>query len=188
LEKKETDEIYNPKYVEGLFDKMSNSYERINVLFSFGFTEFWRNAMIKKVGNKVKGDVEIIDLMTGMGETWDVIKKYYPNSKLSGLDISEGMLSRAEKKNKKKYDNTIMLKRQNVLENNLESNKYDLVVCAFGLKTFNENQIETLAKEVERILKPNGNFAFIEISTPENFILNQFYRLPLKNWIFFGSF
>ena len=28
------DNIYNPSYIEGLFDRMSNSYERINLIFS----------------------------------------------------------------------------------------------------------------------------------------------------------
>ena len=179
MESKENKEIYNPKYVESLFDKMSESYERINILFSFGFTYFWRKAMIKKIKNQVNPTPKLIDLMTGMGETWDLIKIYFPKSTVTGLDISTGMLGRATKKNKEKFDNKIITTRQNVLENSLNANEYDLVLCAFGLKTFNEAQISILAKEVKRILKPNGSFGFVEISAPNNFILKIFYQIYL---------
>ena len=179
MKNKKPEEIYNPKYVENLFDRMSESYERINLLFSFGFTQIWRNAMMNRIARKYDGNIEIIDLMTGMGETWDAIKKKYPESKLTGLDISEGMLMRAKKKNKKRFGNAVKLEKQNILESELESDRYDLVLSAFGLKTFNEEQFSILAEEVQRILKPKGCFVFIEISSPGNYFLNQFYKLYL---------
>lgn len=179
MKNKKENDIYNPKYVEQLFDKMSGSYERINVLFSFGFTTYCRNAMMRKIEKTTLIELEILDLMTGMGETWEAIKQRFPQSTLTGLDISEGMLSRAERKSSEKYDGAIILKKQNVLNSDLESDKYDVVVSAFGLKTFSESQIEVLAQEVKRVLKPGGRFVFIEISAPENFILNQFYRFYL---------
>jgi len=169
-------EIYEPEYVEKLFNKMSNSYERINILFSFGFTYFWRKEMINKV-TASSNNLEIIDLMTGMGETWDLIKNKYPKSRLSGLDISKGMLKRANRKNEKEYENKVIILNENILDNSLKSESYDLVFSAFGLKTFNRKQIRKLAKEVKRILKPNGEFAFVEISEPSNYLLNLFYKL-----------
>jgi hypothetical protein len=33
-------DIYNPGYVEKLFDEMSESYERVNYITSFGFSNF----------------------------------------------------------------------------------------------------------------------------------------------------
>lgn len=179
MKNKEVKDIYNPKYVEQLFDKMSGSYERINVFFSFGFTSYCRNAMMRSIEKMEGSELEILDLMTGMGETWEAIKQRFPHSTLTGLDISEGMISRAERKNREKYRQSIILARQNVLESNLESGKYDIVVSAFGLKTFSQSQIEILAEEVKRVLKPGGRFVFIEISAPQNFLMNQFYRFYL---------
>lgn len=169
--------IYDPSFVENLFDKMSNSYERINLLFSFGFTHFWRKGMIDKITLPETRNLEIIDLMSGMGETWNLIKKKYPNSKLTALDISEGMLDRARKKNSTSFQESVTILKENVLDSSLESEKYDIVFSAFGLKTFSEDQILQLAKEVHRILKPNGEFAFVEISKPPNPLLNLFYQV-----------
>lgn len=136
---------------------------------------------------------KVIDLMTGMGETWKLAHKYFPNSKLSGLDISEAMLSKAENKNKRLYNNQIELINQDVLENDIPSETYDIVICAFGLKTFNTIQISQLAIQVERILKPGGRFSFIEISKPSNFFLNLIYKFylgkitPILTWLMMGN-
>jgi len=177
LRKESEKKIYDPEFVENLFDRMSNSYERINTLFSFGFTYFWRKGMISKIVESRNGNLEIIDLMTGMGETWDIIENTYPGSKLTGLDISEGMLKRARRKSKEKYNDSVIVIKENVLDNSLESGHYDLVLSAFGLKTFDKDQVLQLAKEVKRILKPNGEFVFVEISKPSNYLLNIFYQL-----------
>lgn len=156
---------------------MSDSYERINLLFSFGFTYFWRKAMLNKIDHVDNNSLEIMDLMTGMGETWDLLKAKFPSARLSGLDISDGMLKNARKKNKAKYSDNIIILKDNVLDNSLDSNKYDLVFSAFGLKTFNKQQVKILAQEIKRILKPKGAFALIEISEPENIFFNLFYRI-----------
>ena len=170
--------IYNPEFVKKLFNKMSSSYERMNFITSFGFSIRWRKQFLKKI-SKSNENIEIIDLMTGMGETWNATKNKFQKSNLSALDFSEGMLEYAEKKNNLKFNNEITLLKQNVLENNLPSNHYDIVTCAFGLKTFNNEQIKTLAKETNRILKKSGEFSFIEVSKPTNNILNFFYGFYL---------
>ena len=58
----------------------------------------------------------------------------------------------------------------------------DFIVCSFGLKTFNETQLGTLADEVVRLLKPGGVFSFIEISVPQN-ALRPAYMFYLKKLI-----
>lgn len=121
--------------------------------------------------------------MTGMGETWDVVHRQFPNAEFSALDFSEGMLKYAEEKNKNKYGNKIILHRQNVLENDLPNNHYDVVISAFGLKTFNEHQLHQLALQTKRILKPGGHFSFIEVSKPSGPLLSAFYKLYLKHII-----
>ena len=39
--------IYNPEYVKGLFNKMSSSYERMNFITSFGFSIRWRRQFLE---------------------------------------------------------------------------------------------------------------------------------------------
>lgn len=172
------DNIYNPIYVKGLFNRMSSSYERMNYITSFGFSIRWR-AQFLNTFKPTENKVEIIDLLTGMGETWTATKNKLPNSNLTVLDFSEGMLKYAKQKSKTKFNNEISILQQDILNNELQSNFYDFVTCAFGLKTFNAEQLNILATETKRILKPGGQFSFIEVSKPNNKILKIFYGFYL---------
>lgn len=184
--------IYNPEYVKKLFNKMSSSYERMNFITSFGFSIRWRREFLETF-KQPKYKVEVIDLLTGMGETWEATKLKLPNSKLTVIDFSDGMLKYAKHKNKTKFNNEITFLEQDVLNSNLPSNYFDFVTCAFGLKTFDAEQLKILASEVKRVLKKNGQFSFIEISKPENKALNLLYGfylgriIPILGWLLLGN-
>lgn len=170
--------IYNPEYVKGLFNKMSSSYERMNFITSFGFSIRWRRQFLETF-KQTQHKAEIIDLLTGMGETWNATKNKLSNSTLTVLDFSDGMLKYAKQKSETKYNNEIILLQQDILKNKLPSNHYDFVTCAFGLKTFNDEQLNVLALETKRILKSGGQFSFIEVSKPNNRILKTLYGFYL---------
>jgi len=171
-------DIYNPDYVRRLFNRMSSSYERMNYITSFGFSLRWRKDFLNPF-NSTNDKVEVIDLMTGMGETWSATRRKFPNSNITALDFSDGMLSYAEIKNEKSFGNKVSILNQDMLNNQLESNHYDYVTCAFGLKTFDKKQLEVLARETQRILKPGGQFSFIEVSKPNHKILTALYEFYL---------
>ncbi|MBT2498856.1 class I SAM-dependent methyltransferase [Agromyces sp. ISL-38] len=53
--------IYDPRYVRGLFDRMSRSYERMNYVMSFGFSARWRRQMMQLVDRPDEAS-DVIDL------------------------------------------------------------------------------------------------------------------------------
>lgn len=172
--------IYQAAYVKDLFNNMSKSYERMNYITSFGFSFRWRRQYLGKFAY-TSDKVQVIDLLTGMGETWGVTKKQLPNATITALDFSEGMLNYAKHKSKTAFNSEINVLLQDVLNNNLPDNHFDYVTCAFGLKTFNTEQISQLAQQTKRILKPGGHFSFIEVSAPPSFVLNKLYGFYLGN-------
>ncbi|WP_062061405.1 class I SAM-dependent methyltransferase [Aquimarina longa] len=175
-------EIYEPKFVEKLFDKMSNSYAKVNYITSFGFSERWRRQCVEEI-NIEKGKT-VVDLMTGMGECWKhILKKSDQNFTLISLDFSTEMIHRAEK-NKLKFKNaTIEVLKENVFDNSIKNQTADYIISGFGLKTFNNKQLSDLANEIDRILKPNGKFSLIDVSVPKSKFIRPFYMLYLKNII-----
>jgi ubiquinone/menaquinone biosynthesis methyltransferase len=182
-----TEDIYRPEFVKGLFNRMSGSYERVNYLTSFGFSIRWRRQFLNHL-KRTENKIEIIDLLTGMGETWHAVKVKFPHATITGLDFSPEMLKKARKKNEDHFKGEIKLLQQDVLENDLPGNQFDIVICAFGLKTFDQVQLKTLALETFRILKPGGQFSFIEVSKPKNKILKTLYKFYLGKIIpVFGS-
>ncbi len=178
----EMQEYFEPRFVEQLFDKMSSSYARMNYITSFGFSERWRRKCIKEL--KMEEGKVIADLMAGMGECWKfILKNSDKTSKLIGLDFSTEMIERA-KKNKEKFKGyTIEILQENIFNNSIENESVDYVVSGFGLKTFNDHQLEKLAEEIERILKPSGRFSLVDVSIPKIKILKCFYIFYLKNII-----
>lgn len=175
-------EIYEAQFVENLFDKMSSSYSKMNYITSFGFSERWRRQCVNEI-NIEKGKT-VVDLMTGMGECWKPILKYSDtNSKLIGLDFSSEMIHHAEKRKEKFKNPSISILKENVFNNSIKSETADYVISGFGLKTFNDKQLKDLAIEVNRILKPDGQFSLIDVSVPKNKLLKFFYMFYLKRVI-----
>jgi ubiquinone/menaquinone biosynthesis methyltransferase len=172
-------DIYSAKYVRGLFDRMSRSYERMNIVMSFGFSVRWRTQLMKLVPNRESAQT-VIDLMTGMGETWDPLISAFPAAELHALDFSERMIAGASTRNAARFGGRLTLLCQDILDSELPDASYDVIVSAYGLKTFDEAQLERLADEVVRILRPGGGFAFIEVTQPPNAVLRALYDFYLS--------
>lgn len=184
--------IYEPEYVKQLFNQMSGSYERVNYITSFGFSIRWRRQFLNKLGSSDQ-NLNVIDIMSGLGENWVHLKNNFQNANFSVLDFSEQMIIKSTPKAQKVFGDKVQIICENVLQNNLPTNHYDFVSCAFGLKTFNEEQFNMLAKELNRILKPDGKFTFVEVSKPGNKLLSLLYGfyvgkiIPVFGKIFLGN-
>lgn len=179
---KDHKDIYNEAYVEALFDKMSGTYERMNLITSFGFSKGWRGRFVDRV--ELEEGETVADLMTGMGECWKpVIKRIGRKGKLIALDFSDGMLTFAKGRKKKYVYENIEILKENVFKNSIESDSVDAVISGFGIKTFNNEQIESLAAEIYRMLKESGRFSLVEVSVPKVALLRWFYMFYLKRCI-----
>ncbi|MET3035752.1 class I SAM-dependent methyltransferase [Chryseobacterium sp. NRRL B-14859] len=174
--------IYDPDYVKKLFNHMSGSYERMNYITSFGFSIRWRKQFLGKLGASDE-ELNVMDLLSGLGENWSFLQKRFPNAQFSALDFSEGMIEKSKNKANTVFKGKLNLVCEDILNNNLLSGSYDIVSCAYGLKTFNAEQLEILAKEIARILKKGGKFSFVEVSKPENKLLYFFYKMYLSKII-----
>lgn len=176
------DDIYETVFVQDLFDKMSKTYSGMNTITSFGFSNRWRGQFLKEIDLSNAGVV--VDLMCGMGECWKYIYKTAPHeTKIVGLDFSEGMIRLAERNKKQFNEKNIRLLRENLFENSIPDNSASHVISGFGLKTFSEKQLRDLASEVKRILKEEGEFSFIDVSVPRTRGLRFFYMVYLKRII-----
>jgi ubiquinone/menaquinone biosynthesis methyltransferase len=174
--------IYDPIFVKRLFNNMSASYERMNYITSLGFSIIWRTQFIRTLEGSNQ-QLKVLDLLSGLGENWKILLRKFPNSDFVGLDFSEEMISSSKEKNKKKLNNRFQILHQDILNEMLPVDKFDIITCAFGLKTFNNRQIDQVAKSVFNNLKTGGKFTFIEISIPPNKTLYFLYKLYLSKII-----
>ena len=173
-------DIYDPDFVKDVFDKCSDSYIKFSYYCSFGFTERWRKQCVDLFTDLPKAAVGL-DLMAGTGEVWPHLLKKFPNTeRITAIDISSGMHKRAMERLHKLRADKIEFIKDNILASKLSPNSADFVVSTFGLKTFNREQHQKLAKVINHVLKPGGQFALIEASDPKGWIFRWPYMFHLR--------
>ncbi len=185
-------DIYDPGFVLRLFEEMSSSYERMNYITSFGFSERWRRQLVH-AAHLQPGDV-VADLMTGMGECWrPILRGIGPKGKLIALDFSEGMLRFARPLVPRYPAHSITILHEDLFQNSISDHSVDVVLSGFGMKTFSDAQLAAMARTIARMLKPGGRIALMDVSTPTAAVMRwpyMFYLkrvIPLLGWLFLGN-
>ncbi|MHA1228243.1 MAG: class I SAM-dependent methyltransferase, partial [Candidatus Hodarchaeales archaeon] len=85
---------------------------------------------------------------------------YRSRTKVTGIDISPGMLGKAKKKVRTLRLKNIELRLMNAEKMSFEDETFDTVVCTFVLCSVPE-PVKAI-KEMLRVLKPNGNIIMLE--------------------------
>lgn len=172
-------DIYDPAFVKGVFDRCSARYIGFSYAFSFGFTERWRRQCVDAMP-EIPANAEGYDLMAGTGEVWPHLLSRFPRTRaITAVDISSGMHQRALDRLHRHRAHKIAFVEDNVLASALPSGNADFVISTFGLKTFNARQHAQLARLIARVLKPGGVFSLIEASDPKGWWLRDLYRIHM---------
>tara|TARA_B110000305_G_C19132704_1_gene489696 strand:- start:3 stop:734 length:732 start_codon:yes stop_codon:yes gene_type:complete len=159
-----------------MFDTISNEYDDLNRVISFGIDIKWRKKVVQIISKKEP--TNILDIATGTGDL--AINLTQTNaSQIIGLDISEGMLDVGRKKiAKKQLNNTIDMIVGDSENLPFDDNSFDAITVAFGVRNF-EN-LEIGLAEILRVLKPKGIFVVLETSVPVKFPFKQGYYIYTK--------
>ncbi|MCH8546563.1 MAG: bifunctional demethylmenaquinone methyltransferase/2-methoxy-6-polyprenyl-1,4-benzoquinol methylase UbiE [Cryomorphaceae bacterium] len=162
--------------VAQMFDNIAHSYDRLNHILSLGIDKGWRKRLLK-LARQQPSDY-ILDVATGTGDLAIALAKLQPK-KITGVDISNGMLDIGRQKVKRKMlDKRIELTYGDSEDLPFEDHSFDLVTVAFGVRNF-EN-LEKGLKEMNRVLKPGGQLLVLEFSQPEMFPFAQIYKFYFK--------
>ena len=160
-----------------MFDTISENYDRLNRVISFGIDIKWRKKVLQIVTQS--NPKTILDIATGTGDL-AILMAQTKAPKIIGLDISAGMLEVGRKKiQDKNLSNTIEMVLADSEEMPFEYSFFDAITVAFGVRNF-ENLEKGLA-EILRVLKPNGVFVILETSVPDKTPYKQGYTFYSKN-------
>ncbi len=169
---------YDPATVRQLFEDMAATYHRVNVITSFGFCVRWRRQVV--AGLPLGEARHVIDLMSGMGELWPFLaKQLRGDAQVTGVEFSSGMASRS----RLTWPFRTQVRQADVLEWEPDVSLADVVVCSYGIKTLSPDQQDQLAAKVAVLLRPGGQFSFVEISVPPNRVLRTAYMFYLRQLI-----
>jgi demethylmenaquinone methyltransferase / 2-methoxy-6-polyprenyl-1,4-benzoquinol methylase len=157
--------------VATMFDNIAPRYDFLNQLLSLGIHKGWRRkavALLAPVQPKL-----ILDIATGTGDFAIEALKLNPD-KVTGVDISEGMLRLGIEKIKKLgLEKKIELQMGDSEALLFPDNSFDAITVGFGVRNF-EN-LDKGISDIYRVLKPGGRLAVLEFSKPRRFPIKQLY-------------
>jgi demethylmenaquinone methyltransferase/2-methoxy-6-polyprenyl-1,4-benzoquinol methylase len=159
--------------VADMFNNISKTYDFLNHFLSLGIDIIWR----KKAINELKKDQpkNILDVATGTGDfAFEALSILKPE-KITGVDISAGMLEIAKQKiAKRNLGHLFEVKLGDSEKLPFADNTFDAVTVAYGVRNF-EN-LEAGLADIFRVLKPGGKAVVLEFSKPKAFPIKQLYN------------
>lgn len=162
--------------VAEMFNNIAPKYDFLNQLLSLGIHKGWRKKAVKLVG--ANNPKQILDIATGTADFAIEAIKLNPN-KVTGVDISEGMLKLGvEKINKLGLQNKIELKLADSENLPFADNSFDAVTVGFGVRNF--EHLEKGIADIYRVMNVGGTIAVLEFSRPRKFPVKQLYNFYFK--------
>ncbi len=170
-------ELTKKEQVATMFDKIAFRYDFLNRFLSGGIDVGWRKTAIKEL--KAIKPKTILDVATGTGDVAILTHKMLQPTKITGIDISDGMLEIG----RKKVERLGLSSQVELLSGDSETikfddNTFDAVTVAFGVRNF-EN-LEKGLKEMKRVLKPDGKMVILEFSKPKQAAFKAIYNLYMN--------
>jgi demethylmenaquinone methyltransferase/2-methoxy-6-polyprenyl-1,4-benzoquinol methylase len=158
--------------VATMFNNISAKYDFLNHFLSLGIDKVWRRKAIAQLVDI--NPKSILDVATGTGDFAIEALTLNPDH-VDGIDISTGMLDVGKEKIiKKNLSDKITLQVGDSENIPFESNKFDAVIVAYGVRNF-EN-LEKGIQEMFRVLRPGGKMVILEFSKPRMFPFKQLYN------------
>lgn len=168
--------------VEEMFDQISHRYDLLNHILSVNIDKAWRRRAVKML--KAFQPKTILDIATGTADFALAAKKLTPQ-KITGIDLSEGMLKIGRQKVEKKgLSHLIELRKADSEALPFDNQSFDAAIVGFGVRNF-EN-LEQGLTEIFRVLRPGGVFVVLEFSLPKSKIFRRlyfFYFLKVLPWL-----
>ncbi|HET7178088.1 MAG TPA: bifunctional demethylmenaquinone methyltransferase/2-methoxy-6-polyprenyl-1,4-benzoquinol methylase UbiE [Chryseosolibacter sp.] len=160
-----------------MFNNISFRYDFLNHFLSLGIDRLWRKTAIRML-RSIKPR-HILDVATGTGDFAIQALSLNPE-KVTGIDISEGMLSVGRRKVEKlKLTGKIDLVTGDSENLQFPDDTFDAVTVGFGVRNF-EDLVKGLT-EIRRVLKKDGMLVVLEFSKPAGFPMRQLYNFYFRN-------
>lgn len=165
------------KEIWKMFDAISTTYDKVNLILSFGIDRVWRKTLAEHLPKE--SSLDVLDCATGTGDQLFSILQKNPSWKGIGIDLSQEMLEIAKKKNVKKgLEMKANFQVASALDLPFPDDSFAAVTISFGIRNV-ENVVEALT-EMRRVLLPGGTILILEFSLPKNPILRFFHSFYLK--------
>jgi demethylmenaquinone methyltransferase/2-methoxy-6-polyprenyl-1,4-benzoquinol methylase len=164
--------------VSEMFNRIAGRYDFMNRFLSAGIDVRWR---IKAISLFKKDKPQhLLDVATGTADMAIRAAKMLQPQKITGIDISEGMLAVG----RKKVVAENLATQIELLEGDSEAlpfadATFDGVMVAFGVRNF--EHLDQGLREINRVLKPGALLVVLEFSKPHIPLVQPLYNLYMNS-------
>ena len=123
------------KMVKSMFDTISPTYDKLNLLLSWGIDRRWRKALIDSL--KPWRPQHILDVATGTGDLAILAAKSLAPQQVTGADFSDGMMEIGrEKAAREGLGEVISFVHEDCMNMSFADETFDAVTASFGIRNF----------------------------------------------------
>ena len=142
------------RQVEAMFDNIAPAYDFMNRAMTFGVDRSWRRKVVRAIA--ADSPAALLDVATGTGDMALQLARAIPGCRITGVDLSEGMLSVGRRKIQEAgLANRITLTKGDCLALPFPDDTFDAVTVAFGVRNF--EHLDRGYAEMARVLRPLDN-------------------------------
>ena len=171
---RQVDSQEKSKMVGNVFDAVSENYDLMNDLMSFGIHRLWKKVAIESSG--LRKDFRVLDLAGGTGDMVKLMKETIKEEGLIVLsDINRKMLEEGRDRLIDEGIEGINLAQIDAQYLPFRNETFDLVTIAFGLR--NVTNKEKALKSILGSLKKGGKLIVLEFSKPTNESFREIYDI-----------
>jgi demethylmenaquinone methyltransferase / 2-methoxy-6-polyprenyl-1,4-benzoquinol methylase len=171
---RQVDSKEKSKMVGNVFDTVSENYDLMNDLMSFGIHRLWKKVAIESSG--LRADFKVLDLAGGTGDMVKLMKEKVKEEGLIVLsDINRKMLEEGRDRLIDEGIEGINLAQIDAQYLPFRNETFDLVTIAFGLR--NVTNKEKALKSILGSLKKGGKLIVLEFSKPTNETFREVYDI-----------
>lgn len=160
--------------VRRLFNNIASDYDRLNHILSLNIDKRWRRMAVQELVEEDR-PLKILDVACGTGDfTIEIARKAAEGSDVTGIDISEGMLTVGMEKIKR-AGVSAQLTVADCEALPYANDSFDRISVGFGVRNFEHPELGL--SEMFRVLAPGGKLVILELSIPSNAIIRWCYKL-----------
>lgn len=180
-----------PAYVNRMFSAIAGRYDLLNRLMTFGLDQGWRRFAVARVTPQMWiGQRRALDVATGTGDFLPILRRAMPEAVVVGADFCLPMMQAGMSKLDAAGDPAGYV-GGDALHLPFPDDTFDVITTGFGVR--NVADLVGALREMQRVTKPGGKIACLEVARPESAIVRlghsiYFTRIvPLLGWLIGGN-
>ncbi len=143
----------------GFYNRIGSYYDLFDLIFSLGRRGNPRQGLVEHLPAR---PLQILDLCVGTAATSLMVARARPDSMVTGIDLSEGMLARARQKINRAGLRNLTVQAMDAGRTSFDAGVFDAVMSSFALHEMGPVLQERILREAQRVLRPEGKLYLID--------------------------